>query len=73
MFHKGKGDKSEVEKRVLELREEMGVTDSEYEKEKLSERLSKLSNGVAVIKVGCFKHLGCLLIYFQVRFLLVPF
>lgn len=47
----GKGDKSEVDKRVTQLREEIEGTTSDYEKEKLSERLAKLSAGVAVIKV----------------------
>ena len=50
-FFQGKGDKAEVEKRISLIREEIESTTSEYEKEKLTERLSKLSNGVAVIKV----------------------
>lgn len=52
LLMKGKGDKSEVDKRVTQLREEIEGTTSDYEKEKLSERLAKLSAGVAVIKVG---------------------
>lgn len=52
LLMKGKGEKSEIEKRVNELREEIEESTSEYEKEKLSERLAKLSAGVAVIKVG---------------------
>ena len=35
-----------------QIREEIDLSNSEYEKEKFSERLAKLSNGVAVIKVG---------------------
>lgn len=47
----GKGDKAEIDKRVAQIKEEIQSTTSEYEKEKFQERLSKLSNGVAVIKV----------------------
>jgi chaperonin GroEL len=48
----GKGDKSAVEARVNEIRAQIETTSSEYDKEKLQERLAKLSGGVAVIKVG---------------------
>ena len=48
----GKGDKSAVEARVKEIRTQIDSTTSEYDKEKLQERLAKLSGGVAVIKVG---------------------
>ena len=48
----GKGDKAEVEKRIEQIRDEISLTNSEYEKEKFQERLAKLSNGVAVIKVN---------------------
>jgi len=48
----GKGDKAAVEARVGEIRTQIGSTTSEYDKEKLQERLAKLSGGVAVIKVG---------------------
>jgi len=48
----GHGDKTEVEKRVLQLREEIDSSPSEWEKEKLKERLAKLSDGVAAIKVN---------------------
>ena len=51
LFMKGKGDKADIEKRMLELRDQIQETTSEYEREKLQERLAKLSNGVAVIKV----------------------
>ena len=48
----GKGDKAEIEKRIEQIRGEIEISNSEYEKEKFQERLAKLSNGVAVIKVG---------------------
>jgi len=48
----GKGDKAAVEARVNEIKTQIGTTTSEYDKEKLQERLAKLSGGVAVIKVG---------------------
>jgi len=48
----GKGDKKGVEARVNEIRSQIAKTTSEYDKEKLQERLAKLAGGVAVIKVG---------------------
>ena len=48
----GKGDKKSLEARVDQLRHEADKTTSEFDKEKLAERLAKLSGGVAVIKVG---------------------
>jgi len=48
----GKGDKKEIEKRVAQIRNEIKKTTSDFEKEKLQERLGKLAGGVAVIKVG---------------------
>ncbi|ETE63110.1 60 kDa heat shock protein, mitochondrial [Ophiophagus hannah] len=48
---KGKGDKTQIEKRIQEIIEQLETTTSEYEKEKLNERLAKLSDGVAVLKV----------------------
>ena len=48
----GKGDPSAVEARVAEIKSQIEQTTSEYDKEKLQERLAKLSGGVAVIKVG---------------------
>ncbi|HDO23724.1 MAG TPA: chaperonin GroEL, partial [bacterium] len=48
----GKGKKDEIEKRVEQVRIQIKNSDSEFDKEKLSERLAKLSGGVAVIKVG---------------------
>jgi chaperonin GroEL len=48
----GKGDGEAVKARVSEIRTQIESTTSEYDKEKLQERLAKLSGGVAVIKVG---------------------
>jgi chaperonin GroEL len=48
----GKGDKNAVAARVNEIKTQVASTTSEYDKEKLQERLAKLSGGVAVIKVG---------------------
>ncbi|MGB3560198.1 MAG: chaperonin GroEL [Geitlerinemataceae cyanobacterium] len=44
--------KASVEKRVAQVRQELANTDSDYDKEKLQERIAKLAGGVAVIKVG---------------------
>ncbi|KAM5336669.1 LOW QUALITY PROTEIN: 60 kDa heat shock protein, mitochondrial-like [Glossophaga mutica] len=52
MILKGKGDKAQIEKRIQEIIEQLDITTSEYEKEKLNDRLAKLSDGVAVLKVG---------------------
>jgi chaperonin GroEL len=48
----GGGDKQKVEARVAQLRKQVEDTTSDYDKEKLQERVAKLSGGVAVIKVG---------------------
>ena len=48
----GNGDKERVKARVGQIKAEISNTTSEYDKEKLQERLAKLSGGVAVIKVG---------------------
>jgi chaperonin GroEL len=48
----GAGDKAAIAARVKQLRAEITDTTSEYDKEKLQERLAKLAGGVAVIKVG---------------------
>src|SRR5476649_2277421 len=48
----GGGDKKEVEKRVAQIRKQIEDTTSDYDKEKLQERLAKLAGGVAVIKAG---------------------
>ena len=48
----GAGSRSEVESRVKQIRQEIDNSDSDWDREKLSERLAKLAGGVAVIKVG---------------------
>ncbi|HCK62720.1 MAG TPA: chaperonin GroEL, partial [Gammaproteobacteria bacterium] len=48
----GAGEKSDIDGRVAQIKAQLEKTTSEYDKEKLSERLAKLSGGVAVIKVG---------------------
>jgi chaperonin GroEL len=48
----GAGSKSDVEGRISQIKAQIDKTDSNYDKEKLQERLAKLSGGVAVIKVG---------------------
>jgi chaperonin GroEL len=48
----GKGKKTEIEKRVSQIKTQIAKEESSYDKEKLQERLAKLSGGVAVIKVG---------------------
>lgn len=48
----GKGKKADVEKRVAQLKAQIAQGDSKYDKEKLEERVAKLSGGVAVIRVG---------------------
>ncbi len=48
----GSGDKQAIKDRVAQIRAQIGVTTSDYDKEKLQERLAKLAGGVAVIKVG---------------------
>ena len=45
------GNTTEIDKRIAQIRQELERTDSDYDKEKLSERLAKLAGGVAVIKV----------------------
>ncbi len=48
----GKGDVSEIKARVDQIRVEIDKTTSDYDREKLQERLAKLSGGVAIIRVG---------------------
>ncbi|MFD0986648.1 chaperonin GroEL [Methyloligella solikamskensis] len=48
----GAGDKKEIESRVSQIRAQIEETSSDYDKEKLQERLAKLAGGVAVIRVG---------------------
>ncbi len=48
----GAGDRNDVEGRISQIKGEIDNTDSDYDREKLQERLAKLSGGVAVLKVG---------------------
>jgi chaperonin GroEL len=48
----GSGEKANIDARVSQIRSEIDNTDSDFDREKLQERLAKLSGGVAVIKVG---------------------
>src|SRR5579859_2666136 len=48
----GAGDKSEIEDRIRQIRTEIENTDSDWDREKLQERLAKLSGGVCVLRVG---------------------
>jgi chaperonin GroEL len=48
----GKGDSKEIKARVEQIRVEIDKTTSDYDREKLQERLAKLSGGVAIIRVG---------------------
>ncbi|QWW19296.1 chaperonin GroEL [Schaalia sp. 19OD2882] len=48
----GAGEKEDIDARVRQIRQEIETTDSDYDREKLQERLAKLSGGVAVIKSG---------------------
>ncbi|MDP3697103.1 MAG: chaperonin GroEL [Candidatus Taylorbacteria bacterium] len=51
-FVGGKGKKQDIDKRVAQLKSQVAKSTSEFDKEKLQERLGKLSGGVAVLKVG---------------------
>src|SRR5205814_1792249 len=48
----GAGQKNAIQKRIDQIRTQMEQTESEYDKEKFSERLAKLTGGVAIIRVG---------------------
>ena len=48
----GKGDQAKVKDRVAQIKKEIATSESEFDKEKLQERLAKLAGGVAIIKVG---------------------
>jgi chaperonin GroEL len=48
----GAGKESEIKKRIDQIRHQMDATESTYDKEKFSERLAKLTGGVAIIRVG---------------------
>jgi len=49
---KGKGSKTTIDKRIEQLRDEIEESNSDYEKEKLNERLARLASGVGVLKIG---------------------
>ena len=53
----GAGHEDDIQGRIAQLRKEIGQTTSDYDKEKLQQRLAKLSGGVAVIKVGATTEL----------------
>jgi len=48
----GKGKKEEIDARISQIKKELQTTESDFDKEKLQERLAKLTGGIAVIKVG---------------------
>jgi len=48
----GKGEKEEIDSRIKQIKKELELSESQFDKEKLQERLAKLAGGVAVIKVG---------------------
>ena len=48
----GKGESPDIQGRIAQIRKELEESDSDYDREKLQERLAKLAGGVAVIKVG---------------------
>ncbi|WP_029200924.1 chaperonin GroEL [Oribacterium sp. NK2B42] len=48
----GEGQKSDIESRIAEIKQQISTTTSDFDREKLQERLAKLSGGVAVIRVG---------------------
>ena len=52
MLYLGKGDEGAIAERVEQIKLEIEETSSDYEREKLEERLAKLSDGVAVLKVS---------------------
>lgn len=58
----------QVEKRIEHIADEIEQSTSEYEKEKLNERLAKLSKGVAVLKIGGASEVKMLKIFLQTFF-----
>ena len=50
----GAGSRKDIEARIAQIRHQIDSTDSDYDREKLQERLAKLSGGVAVVMVGAF-------------------
>lgn len=49
---KGKGNTSDIQRRVEQIKDQIADSSSEYEKEKMQERMARLASGVAVVKVG---------------------
>ena len=52
VFIQGGGDKLQIDARIDEIKNEINLSESDYDKEKLQERLAKLTAGVAILKVG---------------------
>ena len=52
LFLKGKGNQKDIDIRVDQIRTAIEDSSSEYEKEKMQERMARLSSGVAVLKIG---------------------
>jgi hypothetical protein len=63
---KGKGKKEDIDRRAEQLRNQIQETTSDYEKEKLQERLARLASGVAVLRVGGSSEVGIKLFIFQI-------
>lgn len=70
---KGGGSPADIEKRAAEIAEQLENTTSDYEKEKLNERLAKLSDGVAVLKVCFSKSVQIIFICQEIKFALLLF
>ncbi len=51
-FVEGKGEKQAIDNRINQIKKELELADSDFDKEKIQERLAKLAGGVAVLKVG---------------------
>lgn len=52
ILFQGRGKKEDIDRRTEQIRDQIKDTTSDYEKEKLQERLARLASGVAVLKVG---------------------
>jgi chaperonin GroEL len=52
LFPQVKGKETDIQNRVARIKDEIKISTSEYEKEKLQERLARLASGVALLKVG---------------------
>lgn len=67
---KGKGKKADIDRRADHIRDQIENTTSEYEKEKLQERLARLASGVAVLRVGGSSEVRSCFVFFH--FIAVP-